>query len=157
MKRFFIAPVLLVLATLPGCGGSPLAPSSTGSAPAPSSSQFSDIPIPANANMNVDQSLLIGHGDNWIGRLVYTSRGSAGEIYDLYESEMPAFGWKEISSVRGSISVQNWQRGDRFATVQIRETTLGEETIVTVAPARGPGSGVDSAPAKSTPPRPPTH
>ncbi len=105
--------------------------------------------------MDVDQSLLLGHGESWVGRLVYTTGGSTGAVYDLYKSDMPGFGWQEITSVRASISVQTWQRADRVATVQIRDTTFGVETIVTVAPAVGAGTGGGAAYAPPTPPAAP--
>lgn len=144
MKACGVSIGLSVLLALSGCGGSPLSPSSArsdGTQAAPSFNQFSDIPIPAKADMDVSQSLLLGHGENWVGRLVFTTRGDPGTIYDLFRSDMPGFGWQEITSVRASISVQTWQRADRVATVQIRDTTLGSETIVTVAPALGSGAG----------------
>jgi hypothetical protein len=149
MKILFFAFALAAVTALASCGGSPLAPSATRSDSAtagPSFSQFSDIPVPAKATMDVSQSLLLGTGESWVGRLVYTTwSSSAGDIFDLYKAQMPAYGWREITSVRAAISVQTWQRADRVATVQIRDTTLGEETMVTVAPAMGPGSGSATA------------
>jgi hypothetical protein len=137
-----------------------MSPSSSRTDGAPVSasfSQFSDIPIPDKASMDVDKSLLFGRSDGWLGRLVYTTHNSPGENYDLYKTDMPAFGWQEITSVRGSTSVQTWQRGDRIATVQISETLLGEETIVTVAPVlAGSGSGSPySPPAPAAAPQSP--
>lgn len=146
---------LVVLMALSACSSSSLSPSSArsdGSPAAPSFSQFSDIPIPLKASMDVDHSLLLGQGDAWVGRLVYTTDGGTGPIYDLYKADMPGFGWQEITSVRASISVQTWQRADRVATVQIRDTTFGTETIVTVAPAMGAGTGGGAA--SSVPPAP---
>ncbi|WP_146002797.1 hypothetical protein [Telmatospirillum siberiense] len=148
---------LVVLLGLAACSGNALAPSSArsdGSPAAPSFSQFSDIPIPAKARMDVDQSLLLGHGESWVGRLVYTTGGGTGPIYDLYKSDMPGFGWQEITSVRASISIQTWQRADRIATVQIRDTTFGVETIITVAPAIGAGTGGGGGGSYATPPAP---
>jgi hypothetical protein len=149
MKACVVSLGLVVLIGLSACSSSPLSPSSArsdGSQAAPAFSQFSDIPIPAKASMDVDQSLLLGHGEGWVGRLVYTTWSSPGAIYDLYKSDMPGFGWQEITSVRASISVQTWQRADRIATVQIRDTTFGAETIVTVAPAGNGGAGSAYAP-----------
>lgn len=148
MKACIVSIGLVVLAGLAACTSSPLSPSSAhsdGAQAAPAFSQFSDIPIPAKASMDVDQSLLLGRSEDWVGRLVYTTGGNAGAVYDLYKSDMPGFGWQEITSVRASISVQTWQRADRVATVQIRETTFGVETIVTVAPAVGAGSSGGAA------------
>ncbi|HXP96275.1 MAG TPA: hypothetical protein VN809_06160 [Telmatospirillum sp.] len=156
MKAYVVSIGLVVLASLSACSGSPLSPSSArsdGAQAAPSFSQFSDIPIPPKADMDVGQSLLLGHDQSWVGRLVYTTGGNPGAIYDLYKSDMPGFGWQEITSVRASISVQTWQRADRVATVQIRDTTLGTETIVTVAPAISPGAGAGGS-AYGPPPAP---
>ncbi len=156
MKAGIVSIGLVVLFALSACSSSPLSPSSArsdGSPSAPSFSQFSDIPIPAKASMDVDQSLLLGHGEGWVGRLVYTTGGNTGAIYDLYKSDMPGFGWQEITSVRASISVQTWQRADRVATVQIRDTTFGTETIVTVAPTIAGGNG--NAAGGYAPPPPP--
>ncbi|HIJ38463.1 MAG TPA: hypothetical protein HPP80_06150 [Rhodospirillaceae bacterium] len=158
MKAHIFVFALAGLTALSACGGSPVtsgSPRVDGSAP--SFTQFSDIPIPAKASMNFDQSLLLGHGEEWVGRLVYTTRSGPEVIYDLYQSDMPSFGWQEITSIRAAISVQTWQRGDRIATVQIHETTLGAEAIITVAPVKGAGSGsssVYSSPSTSRPSSP---
>lgn len=161
MKAGAVSIGLLVLLALAACSNNSLAPSSArsdGSPAAPSFSQFSDIPIPTKANMDVDQSLLLGHGESWVGRLVYTTGGGTGAIYDLYKADMPGFGWQEITSVRASISVQTWQRADRIATVQIRDSMFGTETIVTVAPAIGAGTGgggyASAPPAPASAPQP---
>lgn len=128
---------------LAGCSTSPLSPNakSDGTVSSPSFSQFTDLPVPAKATMDVDQTLLLGNGESWTGRLVYTSWTNASGLYDFYKSEMPGFGWQEITSVRASISVQTWIRDSRVCTIQIRDSTLGTEVIVTMAPA-GPGGAV---------------
>jgi len=127
---------------LAGCTTSPLSPNakSDGSASNPSFSQFSDLPVPAKATMDVDKSLLLGNGESWTGRLVYSSWTSHTGLYDFYKSEMPGFGWQEITSVRASISVQTWVRDSRVCTIQIRDTTFGAEVIVTMAPAGAGGA-----------------
>ena len=76
-----------------------------------------------------------------MGRLVYTTWDSQATLYDFHKAEMPAFGWQEITSVRAAISVQTWQRGERIATVQIRDTTFGAEVILTMAPGNNAGMG----------------
>ncbi len=143
MRFFAVCLTLAALAGLGGCSSSPMSPSSARSdgSPAPASfAQFSDLPVPAKATMDVDHTLLLGNGENWVGRLVYTSWNSPSNMYDFYRSDMPGFGWQEVTSVRASISVLTWQRGERIATIQIRETTFGSEVIVTMSPAHGAGS-----------------
>jgi hypothetical protein len=142
------AVVAVLVLGLTACTTSPMTPSSRadGSDAAAASggssgfAQFSDLPVPAKATMDVDHSLLLGHGDAWVGRLVYTSWNSPGSLYDFYRNEMPGFSWQEITSVRATISVQTWQRGDRVVTIQIKENTLGCEVTMTMAPAVTPGA-----------------
>jgi hypothetical protein len=123
---------------------------------APSFSQFTDIPVPEDAHMDRSKTLLLGQGDNWMGRLDYTLRWTNGPaLFDFYKAQMSNYKWQEISSVRASISVMTYRRGDRIATVQIEDTTLGAEVIITMSPANNP-SGNDSSyqPPPSAAPKP---
>jgi hypothetical protein len=105
--------------------------------------QFSDIPIPANASMNVGRSLILGARDGWIGRLVYTTSHNPQQAFEFYSREMPAFGWQEITRIRSQVNVLSYTRGDRAATIQISSTTLGgTEVDFTISPlARGNTQG----------------
>jgi len=114
--------------------------SGTGQAPTPSFSQFTDLPVPEGAHMDVGKTLVLGQGDNWVGRLVFDLRfEGAPSVFDFYKSEMPSYRWQEISSVRSDISVMTYRRADRIATIEIEETTLslGTEVTITVGPVNG--------------------
>ncbi|HLN22683.1 MAG TPA: hypothetical protein VK558_01725 [Patescibacteria group bacterium] len=145
------AVVAVLLLGLTACTTSPMTPSShadgtdagaaaAGGAGSSGFAQFSDLPVPAKATMDVDHSLLLGHGDAWVGRLVYNSWNTPSSLYDFYRNEMPGFSWQEITSVRATISVQTWQRGDRVVTIQIKENTIGCEVTMTMAPSVTPGA-----------------
>jgi hypothetical protein len=141
----FVAVTLLAASLLvAGCSGTRINPS-TKSEPnetlQPSFADFSDMPIPASARMNIDRSLILGPKDNWLGRLVFRSSNSAAEAFDFYANGMPRFGWQPVAVVRGATSAMTYTRGERVASVQISGTTLGGSEIeITVAPAAG-GSG----------------
>ncbi len=97
--------------------------------------QFSDIPMPENAIMNLDESLVLGSRDRWLGRLVFRSPMAPGAIFDFFLQEMPNFGWQEITGVRAAVSVLTYDRDDRVATIQIeRGTILGSMVRLTVSP-----------------------
>ncbi len=99
--------------------------------------QFPDIPIPSGATMDLDRSLVLGARDAWIGRLAMHVGDGQGKLYDFYSREMARFGWREITSVRSDVSVLTYSRGDRVATVQIRNRTLrGTFVDVTISPRR---------------------
>jgi hypothetical protein len=118
--------------------------------------QFTDIPIPAGARMDLDRTLVLGPRETWIGRLVFTSAAAPNDLFDFYARELPRFGWTPITAVRAGTSVLSQSRGERIATVQIGRTTLGgSEVLVTISPRTGGaldmGGGTVPAPA----PRPP--
>lgn len=127
----------------------PIAPSSSradSAADKAQAAQFTDIPIPAGARMDLDRTLVLGPRDTWIGRLVFTSAAAPNDLFEFYARELPRFGWTPITAVRAGTSVLSQSRGERIATVQIGRTTLGgSEVLVTISPRTGgaldPGGG----------------
>ncbi|MBR1778681.1 MAG: hypothetical protein IJ752_08900 [Alphaproteobacteria bacterium] len=101
----------------------------------PSFAQFNDIPIPEKATMDLKSTLLLGGSSAWIGRLVFSAPYTLNSMFDFYMSEMPKFGWKEVTVVRSKVSVLSFTNEDRVATVQL-ESDMVNGTIVsfTVSP-----------------------
>ncbi len=139
---------LLLGLTMMGCSSSSQSLSASptgenGAAPAPVASfaQFSDIPVPSGATMDMEHSLLLGAGNEWTGRLTYTTSTNSARVFDLYKAEMPKFGWTELTVIRGDRSIMTYQQGSRVATVQIQAGTIYGATVsVTVSPNAGNGA-----------------
>ena len=55
----------------------------------PQFAEFRDVPIPANAEIDFDNLLVLGAEDGWIGRLALTSGYKMPDMYAFYEREMP--------------------------------------------------------------------
>ncbi|MDR3326259.1 MAG: hypothetical protein LBS66_02985 [Rhodospirillaceae bacterium] len=128
MKSYIKSVVLIALISVTACTNSLFSSNSgnnDGSQTKFSFNQFSDIPLPEKANMDTDRTLLLSYGEDWLGRLIYSTSGNTNELYDLYKSNMSNLGWQEFSSVRSAISIQTWQRGDRVAIIQIKGGALG--------------------------------
>jgi hypothetical protein len=125
---------------LVGCGSGNMAPSSNpNAATAPADGgfgRFADIPVPKGADMDVEQSLVLGAREAWVGRLVMQSSDRASTMYDFYARQMPSFGWKPLTYVRADTSVLTFSRGDRVATLQIKPRTMmwGSEIRITMSP-----------------------
>jgi hypothetical protein len=137
---------LSLTAGLMGCSGQDLAASpqsdANSAAPVASFAQFSDIPVPSGASMDLEHSLLLGSSEEWTGRLVYTTGTDAAKVFDLYKSEMLKFGWTELTVIRGERSIMSYQRGTRVATVEIQGRTIyGARVSVTVSPNAGSSGG----------------
>ena len=148
---------------LAGCASSIGLPASTKSegasgsgadaTPQASFAQFSDIPIPTGAKMDMERSLVLGGNEAWIGRLVMSTSHRVSDMFDFFKQRSGEFGWNEITSVRSKTSVLTFSRGDRVMTVQIEAKTIaGSEMSITVAPREM--SNVASAPGGSTSPPP---
>ncbi len=101
----------------------------------PSFAQFNDIPIPEKATMDLKQTLLLGGSSSWIGRLVFSTPYSLNSMFDFYMSEMPKFGWKEVTVVRSKISVMTFTNKSRIATIQLEQDLVnGSVVSFTVSP-----------------------
>lgn len=99
-------------------------------------SQFSDIPIPENASMNLDKTAIFGRENDWVGKITFTAPYSVGGVFDFYMSEMPKFGWSEITSVRGPNSVLTYSRDSRVALIQLTPSNFqGTLIVLTMSPA----------------------
>lgn len=111
----------------------------------PSFAQFNDVPIPEKATMDLRSTLLLGGSSAWIGRLVFSAPYTLNSMFDFYMTEMPKFGWKEVTVVRSKVSVLSFTNDDRVATVQL-EGDMVNGTVVSFTVS--PRSKNKSAPAK---------
>jgi len=144
---------LLLGLMMMGCSGpgqslsaSPTDENGATATPVASFAQFSDIPVPTGATMDMEHSLLLGAGNEWTGRLTYTTSTNNARVFDLYKAEMPKFGWTELTVIRGDRSIMTYQQGARVATVQIQGGTIyGATVAVTVSP-NASGKGASPAP-----------
>lgn len=103
--------------------------------------QFNDIPIPEGATMDIDRTLILGAQERWIGRLSLSTKISAPAAFDTFQSQMPQFGWAEVSAVRSETSVLTFSQGERVATIQIAPTTFGGANVdITMSPRAGKAS-----------------
>ena len=150
--RITVLSALAAAFMLTACNqGAKLQPTSSASAGGVEKSfaLLTDIPIPQNASLDVERSLILGDLDRWTGRVILNVGQSATKTFALYQSEMANFGWEPIMSVQADISVLSFTRGERAATVQIEDRTLGGSIVsVTVAPRQsGAAPAPQAAPA----------
>ena len=98
--------------------------------PYPSFARFTDLPMPSNAELDLERSLVFGGEESWTGRLVLNTNSSPSDMYDFYLTEM-----------RSKTNVMVFDRESRVATITILEGRLRGTVIdVTVAPrAENPG------------------
>jgi hypothetical protein len=92
-----------------------------------------DMPLPAASKIIGADSLIIGRGDNWVGRVVLSGVQTPTDIYAFFQSEYPRAGWTTVSAVKTKTSILVFTKGDRTATVELNEGSLtGPKTLITI-------------------------
>lgn len=148
MRLLALIPVLMVL--LAGCsstsltGGPSAAPATTGAspsaaqgpAPAVAPAQWlGGLALPPGSSIRADQSLIIGAGENWVGRAALHVGRDADAAYRFFLDNLPGQGWSVVAAVRGRQSLLVMSRQERTLTIEITEPMIGSpEVHLTMAP-----------------------
>jgi hypothetical protein len=92
-----------------------------------------DMPLPTGARILGADSLIIGRGDNWVGRVVLNGLQSSTDIYAFFQAEYPKAGWTTVTAVKSKTSILVFTKGDRTSTVEINEGSLtGPKSIIII-------------------------
>ena len=92
-----------------------------------------DMPLPAGARIMGTDSLIIGRGDNWVGRVVLNGLQSSTDIYAFFQAEYPKAGWTTVTAVKSKTSILVFTKGDRTSTVEINDGPLtGPKSIIII-------------------------
>ena len=147
--------ILCVLTFVGGCAlNERLSPTDATQTPSGTLQMFrpvSDVPIPKDAELDAERSLILSGKNDWTGRLFMISSVSATEAYSFFTAEMPRFEWSPIMTVQTAVSVLTFTRTGRAATVQIERRALGGSLItITVAHAHDT-VGLPASPLRSPP------
>lgn len=119
------------------------------------SAQFSDLPVPKGAKMNVDKTVVVG-SKTWFGQLTLDTSHSADSMFNFYSRELPNYGWRRIASLRAPTSILTYDRQSRVLYIAIKPSRIrGSEITITVSPKEEnpppptpqPGAAIPTAPA----------
>ena len=132
LKTFTSAIALSLL--LAACASSGDSPTGTASEVQEIQSQLlGDMPLPAASKIIGSDSLIIGRGDNWVGRVVLSGVQTPTDIYAFFQAEYPRAGWTTISAVKSKTSILVFTKGDRTSTIELNEGSFGgPKTIITI-------------------------
>ena len=104
-----------------------------------------DVPLPQGAVIKQQDSLVMGSGTAWTGRLSVTVGGDAQQVFAWFRDGLPGAGWTLTSSSFSKLSLLTFTKAERIATVQMQAGSFGaNDVLITVAPAVKPSG---SAPA----------
>ena len=90
-----------------------------------------DMPLPQGAKIVGSESIIIGGGDQWVGRAVINALQGATDVYAFFQSEYPKAGWNTVSAVKAKTSILVFTKGDRTATIEVSDGPVsGPKTII---------------------------
>ena len=129
-----IAAAAVLSALLAACASSGDSPTGTPSEVQEIQSQLlGDMPLPAASKIIGSDSLIIGRGDSWVGRVVLSGVQTPTDIYAFFQAEYPKAGWTTVSAVKSKTSILVFTKGDRTSTVELNEGPFtGPKTIITI-------------------------
>ena len=100
-----------------------------------------DMPLPQGSKISNDQSLILGGGPQWTGRIVIVSPQGPTDTFTFFRDQFPRAGWTGISSIKAKTSILVFAKADRTVTVEINEAGTfqsgGSIVSLTAAPKGG--------------------
>jgi len=98
---------------------------------------FNQMPLPKDARIAPDKSLILGEGDNWTGRIELSSSMEPLEASAFFTTEYPKHNWQLISSTKAKLSILVFTSNTRTLTLEITEggpLAAKSMIVMTVAP-----------------------
>jgi len=98
---------------------------------------FNQMPLPKDARISPDKSLILGEGDNWAGRIELSSSMEPLEASAFFTTEYPKHNWQLISSTKAKLSILVFASSARTLTLEITEggpLAAKSMIVMTVAP-----------------------
>jgi len=98
---------------------------------------FNQMPLPKDARISPDKSIILGEGDNWAGRIELSSSMESLEASAFFTAEYPKHGWQLISSTKAKLSILVFTSNTRTLTLEITEggpLAAKSMIVMTVAP-----------------------
>ena len=98
---------------------------------------FNQMPLPKDARISQEKSLILGEGDNWAGRIELSSSMESLEASAFFTREYPKHNWQLISSTKAKLSILVFTSSTRTLTLEITEggpLAAKSMIVMTVAP-----------------------
>jgi uncharacterized protein YcfL len=145
-KHMLIASTAILLMT--GCTNMPMgAGRSASSIDMSGTDLLAQTQLPPGARILHDQSMVIGSGNNWVGRVVIDSAREPAAAFSYFLDNYPTQGWTLLSAVRAKTSVMVFTKQEHNVTIEIQESNMLNGGAAIVILTRAPRNANDLAPS----------
>ena len=136
MKLTMTLLILTLITMLSACASKPLEGELKSDMLRPSLEILGQTQLPAGARIDHEKSLIMGAGDQWVGRVRLDVGRDVGAAYKFFLETYPQQGWTLVTAVRGPSSLLVFTKQERNATVEFQEGSLfgGGSVTMTVSP-----------------------
>jgi hypothetical protein len=100
-------------------------------------SMLGDLPLPKEARISNENSLVLGEGESWVGRLEIHATTSTSDTIAFFIDQYPQAGWTLLSASKSKNSILVFTNAKKSATVEITDGPalgLASKIIITVSP-----------------------
>jgi hypothetical protein len=104
--------------------------------PPPDAALVGNLPIPPGAKILSNESVIIGSGDNWVGRLTLNVGRDVPGAYNYFLDSFQQQGWTLQSAVRSKTSLLVFTRAGRSATIEFQPDRIFDGALVTITMAQ---------------------
>ena len=120
----------------PPAAQQPAAVAPSAAPPPPDAALVGSLPIPSGAKILSNESVIIGSGDNWVGRLTLNVGRDVAGTYNYFLDSFQQQGWTLQSAVRSKTSLLVFTRAGRSATIEFQPDRIFDGALVTITMAQ---------------------
>lgn len=130
--------ICIAAAVIIGCSSSGFSTFSSTSANFEESNQMNadllgDIPLPNGAKILNENSIIIGRGVGWVGKVRLAGLQNSNDIYGFFLTDLPKAGWTIQSSTKSKTSIIFATKGERTCTIEISEGSFtGPKSLISI-------------------------
>ncbi len=96
-----------------------------------------DMPLPKDARIVNENSLVLGEGESWVGRLEILCPYTTSDSIAFFLERYPQAGWTLLSASKSKNSILVFTNAKKSATVEVTEgsaLSMASKITITVSP-----------------------
>lgn len=137
MNIYRIIFLCLTSVFLAACGGGGVITHDTESAAKLSPAMMTDFPLPKDARVVNENSLILGEGEAWVGRLELYAPLSPSDTVAFFVERYPQAGWNLLSLTKSKNSMVIFTNPKKTLAIEVSEgstLSMASKVILTVSP-----------------------
>ena len=136
MNKLLAALFFISVTLFSGCASTPMTNADGESIQDIQTKLLGDMPMPGGAKINNENTLILGSGDGWAGRVAIIAQQNSNETFTFFRDQFQKAGWTLVSSTKTKNSILVFIKKDRTATIEIEDAGwIGRTNVMlTVAP-----------------------